>query len=314
MELAGTAATLEDASIRVAESRPDILCLDIAAWGSAALQCMTRLLADRPLKVLVLSGSNPDGAALACEAIASGAIDFFVKPYNNHSFRFASSREAFLAKLLNMANMRLLNDRRSPGVQRKAFAPQERTVVVVGGAGGQRSLVTMFQCWPLNDRAKILVLQSVPEGYGAALVDKLAGTSGYPIIEAADGEPLVPGRALLVPSCRRMSLLDGSFIRLTNTNDSREPLADEVLKEFSSQFGHTLVAIFLSGAGGLGIEGAQVVRHAGGSVLIESEQSAMIPETILRLKAIDCFDGEADAADLPALSAEFGRGPERKAG
>lgn len=304
------AETLQSAK----QLQPDVLCLDIAAWGEKGLDCLREIMLRTPIKTLVMSSPTADGSTIAFEAVGAGAIEYFAKPYSNPSFRIAASRSRFLEMLHLVSVATLPGDRRQPPEVNRTYGVIERIVAIIGNAGGPRSLERLFKAWPASDLASIFVLQAVPKGYEAALLRRINYIGGVPICDAIDGATINPGRALLLPMGQRMEFLATRHIRLIPSARQNDPLADDVLVQLASRFGPEVVAIFISGTGNDGLAGAAAVQQAGGAVLVESESSATVPELARRLRSAGLVDGEAVAEHLPAASAAFGSHIRKRAG
>jgi len=213
-----------------------------------------------------------------------------------------------------VANAPLPGERRHPPPRPHAFGAVERVVAIIGNAGGPKSLQSVFSAWPASDLASVFVLQPVPIGYGPALANRLNHDSAFPVAEAVDGGVVVPGRALLLPAGCQLEILPTRHVRLHATNSTSYQEADRLLNDLAVVYGPALVAVFISGIGNNGLVGADEVRRAGGAVLVEAETTAIVPETIRRLKAANLVDGEAEAPLLPAATAAFVPTTKRRAG
>jgi two-component system chemotaxis response regulator CheB len=106
---------------------------------------------------------------------------------------------------------------------------------------------------------------------------------------------LVPGNVLVAPGGRHLELeAQGSrVVARVATPLQREKYAPSVDRLFASaakQFGRDLVAVVLTGMGDDGSQGARAVRQAGGLVIAESEETAVIfgmPQQAIRSGAVD---------------------------
>ncbi|MBV6458497.1 MAG: Chemotaxis response regulator protein-glutamate methylesterase [Fimbriimonadaceae bacterium] len=314
LECVAATATPVETIAATAELQPDVLCLDIAAWGEQGLHCLSEIMLRNPVKILVLTSPTADGSTIAFESLSAGAIDFLAKPYASPSLRMVASRSRFLEKVRLVANAPLPGDRRLALPEARPFGAVERVVAIIGTAGGPKSLQAVFSPWPATDSATVFVLQSLPTGYGPALASRLNGVGALPVAEAVDGGAVNPGRAILVPTGCNFELLPTRHLRLQPSIRVTDPSADSFLEHLAKAYGSELVAIFVSGVGSDGLAGADKVRKQGGAVLVESEATTTVPDTIRRLKAAGLVDGEAEAALLPAASAAFVPTTKKRAG
>src|SRR6056297_2169335 len=64
----------------VAETRPDVVTMDVEMPGMGGLEAVERLMDETPTPVLMLSAHTAAGAEVTFEALDRGAVDFFAKP------------------------------------------------------------------------------------------------------------------------------------------------------------------------------------------------------------------------------------------
>jgi two-component system chemotaxis response regulator CheB len=64
----------------VAETRPDVVTMDVEMPGMGGLEAVERLMDETPTPVLMLSAHTAAGAEVTFEALERGAVDFFSKP------------------------------------------------------------------------------------------------------------------------------------------------------------------------------------------------------------------------------------------
>ena len=169
-------------------------------------------------------------------------------------------------------------------------------VVVVGSStGGPPALVNLFGAFSAAPACTFLVAQHMPAGFTQGFAERLNRLTPLRVKEAAGGEELEPGTALIAPGGCNLELeLVGSRVLTridARTEKSRYvPSVDLLFASAAKQFGENLLAIVLTGMGDDGREGACQVKEAGGRVIAESEETAVIygmPKQVVDAGAAD---------------------------
>ena len=114
-------------------------------------------------------------------------------------------------------------------------------------------------------------------------------------VEAQGGEELLPGTVLVAPGGQHLELeQEGSRVlaRLVpgSPRDKYTPSVDRLFQSAAKHVGPDLMAVVLTGMGDDGRVGVRAVRDAGGSVVAESESTAVIfgmPLQAIRSGAVD---------------------------
>jgi chemotaxis response regulator CheB len=150
-------------------------------------------------------------------------------------------------------------------------------VALVASAGGVEALTTLLTSLPTDLPAAVVVQQHLGSP-GSRLVEILRRSSGYVVEWAVDGGGLVPGAALVTPARRRMEIRPDGTCALGSTEvDARERPHDSLLASLADSYGPRALAVVLTGMGHDGAEGVRAVKAAGGTVIAQSEESAVQP-------------------------------------
>jgi two-component system chemotaxis response regulator CheB len=114
-------------------------------------------------------------------------------------------------------------------------------------------------------------------------------------IEAEGGEVIAPGTILIAPGGKHLELEnhDGGLVtRLVaiREQDKYTPSVDRLFQSAAKHIGSDLLAVVLTGMGDDGRVGVESVKRGGGSVIAESESTAVIfgmPRQAIRSGAVD---------------------------
>lgn len=291
IEVVGYARDGEEALARIAECDPHVVTMDSDMPGLDGLGCVRRLMESRPVPVVMVSILNAGGVESTLDALALGAVDVVCKPESGSISTLRGIREELVAKV---RQARYAQVRPLVPVGRFDVGPSERVLLLTGSMGGTRSLMSLFESFGPGFGASVLAVQHVPGGLVGPLAQRLDGVGAMPVKEARPGDRVVPGVALFAPSGCHMTVRKNGLLQFDYQPvfNGVRPAADRLFESAAAAFGERCVAAVLSGGGYDGADGAMAIRRAGGTVLVESEETAAsfdLPSAVIA-------NGAADAA------------------
>ena len=153
-----------------------------------------------------------------------------------------------------------------------------RAVVIACSTGGPRALSAVLPALPAPLGAGTLIIQHMPPGFTGSLAARLDRASRLKVREAADGDTLRPGVALLAPGGRHLRVRDGRVVALSDEEPvgALRPRADLTIRDAARHFGPDVVLVVLTGMGRDGLHGAREVRDAGGTVLVQDRPTSTV--------------------------------------
>jgi two-component system chemotaxis response regulator CheB len=322
-DVVATAADGDEALRACDQHKPDALTLDLAMPGMDGIGVLRALREGRaePVPVVVVSAFSPAHGARAVDALAEGAFDLVAKPAFGESLTGFSdelgrkvSEAAHAGRVRRPAAAR--PQRRPSHPVRPAgprfaatprVAPRTGSLVVIAcSTGGPKALGDLIPRLPSPLGAGTLIVQHMPAGFTASLATRLDAGSALSIREAAGGEAIAPGTALLAPGGSHLRLGDDRRVRLADDAPlgGLRPRADLTISDAARVFGPRLLLVVLTGMGKDGLDGAQAVRRAGGRILVEAESSCTVygmPRAVAEAGLAD------DVLDLNDLSGAIAR-------
>jgi two-component system chemotaxis response regulator CheB len=264
----------------------DIVLLDIDMPGIDGLTALPDVIAaGKGAKVLIVSSSADEGAAVTVQALALGAADTLVKPgIGTFGGRFAEVLEERLARLVE-THAEPLGDSptRSGGTSfGPASALGDFDIVAIGAStGGIHALSQFLRAIPASFQIPILVTQHLPISFMGYFAAQLAVLGGRPCEVATDRMRVRPGRMIVAPGDAHMRLMrmsDGWSIRLSDERSLSGcmPSVDPMFESIADVFGKRALAVVLSGMGRDGAEGARHLVEAGARILVQDRESSVI--------------------------------------
>jgi two-component system chemotaxis response regulator CheB len=320
VEVIGTARDGREALRKTLELEPDLITLDLEMPRMDGFTFLRLVMARRPTPVIVVSGRAGEDDVF--KALDLGAVDFVAKPTTRADVELQTIEESLIRKVHAIRELRIekVSERihaplpflSEPLTRPEAASSDPRGPVVVIGSstGGPAALMQILGAFAEAPPCTFLVAQHMPAGFTRGFAERLDRLTCFRVREAEGGEPLEPGTVLIAPGGRHLELRTSdegivTAIRSDRDRDRYAPSVDRLFASSAKRFAESLIAVVLTGMGDDGREGACQVKAAGGRVIAESEETAVIygmPKQVVNA-------GVADAVlPLPEIPSALQRG------
>ena len=284
LELAGVAANGRLAIQKLGQLSPDVVILDLEMPemdGFATLAAIRRTHPDLP--VIIFSNLTSEGAAATLEALALGATDFVLKPRADGIGLAEEQVRAQLLPLVSAVAPRASFPAR-PDVPAHEHSPRTQpvsAVVIAASTGGPNALAQIAVALPPELPVPIFIVQHMPPVFTKMLAERLDRVAAVSVVEATEHEAVLPGHVYVAPGGRHLALARTNRTVTTRLTDdapenSCRPAADVLFRSATEVYGAGVLAVVLTGMGHDGLRGSENVRGAGGSILAQSEASAVV--------------------------------------
>jgi two-component system chemotaxis response regulator CheB len=285
IQVVGLAVDGQDGVEKAAALEPDVVTLDIQMPKMGGLEALKRIMAVRPVPVLLLSSLTKEGAGVTLHGLELGAMDFVDKSRVQGNMNLLNLAEELKGKIRALASVKphppsaLL----TPVVRTEAPRGEAQCDIVVIGTstGGPPALQAIIPRFPGDLGAAVLVVQHMPAGFTKSLAERLDARSDVRVREAKDGETVEPGTVLIAPAGTHTKLRKrGSAVRIVLDDEPRaslhRPSIDILMASAARIYGPKVLGVLLTGMGADGVEGLRSIRDAGGRTLAESEETCAI--------------------------------------
>lgn len=285
IEVVGAAPDPFMARDKIKALNPDVVTLDIEMPRMNGLGFLEKLMALRPMPVVVVSTLTQKGADAALRALELGAVDYVAKTLVDIRRGVCELREELIAKVKAAAVARL--SARSyddvvckPAVFCHRLSTEGRIVAIGASTGGVDALQQLLTALPANIPA-ILVTQHMPAGFTASFAKRLDSRCGMSVTEASDGARVMPGHVYIAPGNRHLELARSGAHHFCHLQDSppvsgHRPSVDVLFNSFAEIAGRNAVGVVLTGMGSDGAAGLLKMRQAGARTLGQDESSCLI--------------------------------------
>lgn len=306
IEVVGSAHDGVDAIAKTLRLAPDVITLDLEMPNMDGFTFLRWLMKERPTPVLVLSSRSDSRSVF--RALELGAVDFLAKPEARISKSIESVRSELVAKVQSILNLEmskvksaiaLLTEKKAPLPRKEDDARFEKSpievVAIASSTGGPPAIQAILTSLSADFGAAIVISQHMPAGFTRSFAERLNKLSPLVVSEAAAGDRLAPGTALIAPGGYHLIVRrdrTGLVAELAprSPSDKYVPSADRMMISVAEACGAAALGVVLTGMGRDGSEGADAIKKRKGQCLAESEESAVVfgmPQEAIRTGAVD---------------------------
>lgn len=328
LEVVGTAPDPFIARDKILSLRPDVLTLDIEMPRMDGLTFLKKLMRFHPLPIIVISSLGQASGRIALEALQLGAVEVLAKPGGPYSVGELKHdlpqkvRAAAHARLSRSAPEVIAQQPIASAAPPRSAPPRAGTLrasssalIAIGAStGGTEAIRQVLERMPESSPG-IVIVQHIPPVFSAAFASRLNEVCRVQVKEAADGDRVMPGLALVAPGNLHMTLEKrGTEYRVSVHDGERvcyqRPSVDVLFESVAQAAGANAVGALLTGMGADGAQGLLKMKRAGARTVAQNEASCVVfgmPREAIRLGAadqvlpLDRIAGELVALASPAL-------------
>jgi two-component system, chemotaxis family, protein-glutamate methylesterase/glutaminase len=270
---------------KLERANPDVVVLDLEMPRMDGLTFLKQLQRERPIPVVICSGTTGDHGQKAIEALEHGAIEVVTKPKTAvREFLFESSVMLVDAVTAAAATRpKLAAPRLSSVPAARRFAPlrSDRGLIAMGAStGGPEAIRVILSALP-REAPPIVVAQHMPGGFTRAFAAMLDRECAIEVREAAAGDVLRPGLALIAPGGRHLTLKRAAGHLLADLTGGplvsrHRPSVDVLFESVARELGAGAVGVLLTGMGDDGARGLLALRGAGAATIAQDEASSVV--------------------------------------
>jgi two-component system chemotaxis response regulator CheB len=167
-------------------------------------------------------------------------------------------------------------------------------VAIAASTGGTEALRVVLEAMP-PDCPGIVAVQHMPEGFTSAFSERLNQICQIEVKEAANGDWVREGRALIAPGNRHTLLVRSGAHYAVKVIDGplvtrHRPSADVLFRSVAQAAGPNAVGVILTGMGHDGAAGMLEMKRAGAATVAQDEASCVVfgmPKEAIARGAVD---------------------------
>lgn len=312
LEKATTTDQLENVDQLLKTLNPGVIVLGIDNLISKEMNLFEHLRKEYShLPVLVMTPHSRTGAKIALTALKKGAVEYIVK--TNTLSGSVLSDEHFKGRLIPVLkavprlNRNILVAGTFVDEAVKAVQPisndffknaenRIKLLVVAGCLGGVPSLYLLLSSLPGSLPVPVIVVQHMPGIYTQTLAEELNEISELQVVEATNNIELKPGTVYITPGYYHattryinqkhvISLHHGPKVK------GFRPSIDVLLESTQNTFQSNVLAVYLSGGGNDGVDGAKVIDITGGQIIVQNKNSSLLSDLPWKIESLGLHEG-----------------------
>ncbi|MBI3351476.1 MAG: chemotaxis response regulator protein-glutamate methylesterase [Nitrospirae bacterium] len=303
IEVIGIAQDPYIARDKIKKLNPDVLTLDVEMPRMDGITFLEKLMAARPMPVVMVSSLTEAGCETTLRALELGAVDFFTKPKFDMKEGMEAQAEILVSKIKTAVRARVVKKRATGEISIAKIAPlvsssmikTTDTIIALGAStGGPEALRQVLEVLPPNTPPVILTLH-MPEKFTKSFADRLNKICQIRVKEAEDGDSVMTGHCLVAPGGYHMVLVRSGAryqVRL-NQEDKvqwQRPSVDVMFNSVAKCAGRNAVGVIFTGMGKDGAEGLLEMKRAGAYTIAQDEESCVVygmPQEAVKTGAVD---------------------------
>jgi two-component system chemotaxis response regulator CheB len=297
IEVMGAASDPFMAAKKIQEELPDVITLDVEMPRMDGITFLRKIMAQRPIPVVMCSSLTEEGSQTLMQALEAGAVDVILKPKIGAADHLAESgirvREAVKAAAVArlgrnrreitsaMPAAKLTADAVLPPPDGRAMAKTTEMVACIGAStGGTEALRVLLEQLPANSPG-IVIVQHMPDKFTAAFAQRLNTLCEVEVKEAVQGDPVLRGHVLIAPGDKHMMLeRQGAryhvAVRQGPLVSRHRPSVDVLFRSAARAAGGNAMGVILTGMGDDGARGMNEMHQAGAYTVAQDEATSIV--------------------------------------
>ena len=303
IDVIGTASDPYMAREKMKTLDPDVLTLDVEMPKMDGLTFLEKLMAGRPMPVVMVSSLTEAGCETTFRALEIGAVDFFTKPKLDMQVGMDEQATLLIDKVKAAAQAQIRGRARngtpvgsphSRGLSSAMIKTTDTIIAIGASTGGTEALRAVLEVLPPNT-PPIVITQHMPETFTKAFADRLNRLCQIAVKEAEDGDSVLPGHALIAPGNYHMTLTRSGARYVVRLNQEapvnrHRPSVDVMFDSVAKFAGGNSTGVILTGMGGDGAAGMLEMKNAGAYTIAQDEASCVVfgmPNEAIKLGGVD---------------------------
>lgn len=316
IEVIATATDPLYAMDKMNQQWPDVLVLDVEMPRMDGITFLKKIMSVRPTPVVICSTLTEKGCDTSMQALAAGAIAIIAKPRTGlrnffeqdaseiiQAIRAAAAADMRRVKAITVSNMVpakhsidqvLPGSKTTQATASNLHVTTDKLVAIGTSTGGTQALeVVLTQL--SRTVPGIVVVQHMPEKFTAAFAARLNQLCQIEVMEAQNGDRVIPGRALIAPGGRHMVVKQKGAQYHVEILDAppvnrHRPSVDVLFRTVAKCAGANALGIIMTGMGDDGALGLKEMHDAGAETIAQDEKSCVVygmPKEAVKLGATD---------------------------
>lgn len=313
-----------EAAEQIKKEVPDVITLDVEMPRMDGITFLRRLMAQKPIPVVICSSLVGEGTKTLIAAMEAGAVDIVQKPVVGTKKFLEESAIVIQDKILGAAQARVGTRRLGtsrpvrgampvvPAGGSGAMYKTTQTIIAIGAStGGTEALRLVLTGLP-PFAPPIVIVQHMPEHFTAAFASRLDEECQISVKEAKDGDRALRGQALIAPGSHHLTLTRSGAEYAVRVQDGplvsrHRPSVDVLFRSTAKYAGSNAVGVIMTGMGDDGAQGLKTMRDAGAKTIGQDEATCVVYGMSRVAKQVGAVEREMPIDKIAAALVELGQ-------
>jgi two-component system chemotaxis response regulator CheB len=303
-----------DALAKIDQYQPDVVTLDVAMPNMDGLECLTKIMRNHPLPVIMVSSLTIEGAEPTIQALELGAVDYVAKGSTTQLDEIEGLRQELIQKIKVAARVVVsklsspVNPSETLVIPKKLSdhtfftrKPDLDLLAIGASTGGPKALYHLLPLFPADFPLGIVVAQHMPKSFTKVFAKRLDGICRLQVSEAQSGETIIPGKVVIAPSGRQSRVVRRNGVLMLEVSDEPsllyKPSVDHLFHSIAASCWGKVIGVLLTGMGSDGANGMKELRDLGARTIAEAETSCVVfgmPRVAIELGAAEYVENLTD--------------------
>jgi len=308
IEVMATAGDPFIAAEKIKEKLPDVITLDIEMPRMDGLTFLQKIMAQRPIPVVICSSLAEEGSETALKALEYGAVEIITKPRMGTK-RYLEESKIRICDAVKAAAMARPKRLTKPCVVQpkltadaviaksttKAMIDTTEKVVAIGAStGGTEALRVFLETLPM-DTPGMVIVQHMPEHFTTSFAKRLDDLCRVSVKEAQDNDTVIRGRVLIAPGNYHTLLKRSGARYYVEVREGplvcrHRPSVDVLFRSTARYAGRNAVGVIMTGMGDDGARGMLEMKEAGAYTFAQNEDTCVVfgmPQEAIKRGAVN---------------------------
>jgi two-component system chemotaxis response regulator CheB len=301
IEVVATAANADEAREKIKQFEPDVITLDIEMPGMDGITFLKKLMALRPVPVVMASSLTQKGAAVTIKALEIGAVDYVPKNTST-DFDYENLSKELIEKVKSASKIKLIVPKYDDLEEEKkvkffdnSLKFKQNILFAIGAStGGVESLKSVLTKLPANF-PPIVITQHMPPKFTSSFAERLNKICNMSVKEAENGDIIEDGHIYIAEGGKHLEVIKRGSQMACVVKDGEKvsghtPSVDVLFESVAKNIGNKAFGVILTGMGKDGARGMLMMRNSGSFNIGQDEVSSIVygmPKAAYMAGAVD---------------------------
>lgn len=300
----GAVKSGEEALKFISHRKPHVITMDVEMPNMDGFEVTRQIMGSNLIPIVIITATYSSSMVdKAFSAVDAGALAILEKPSGINHPDFANMAAEILNTVKIMSEVKVVRRtlktvstpaiiRSSPSLMVKDVTRKTELIAIGASTGGPQALEAIFSELPKNFSIPIVLVQHIAVGFIKGFIEWLNIKSGPVLVEARNGELLLPGHIYVAPNGFHMGITTARTVSLKPRSEKESfcPSVSYLFNSVATVLGKNAAGVLLTGMGNDGAAELKLMRNRGAMTIVQDEASSIVygmPAEAVKLDGAD---------------------------